>query len=257
MSLSGTICPEGTLTGPNNYEIWKVCISAKLRAEKVFGVTIGTNQKPILSSSSVTTTSDVHEWQECDEKAHGIIQLHISDALLMKTHSYSSAKELFDVLVKLHETPNISSAFYLFKQLFSSTWDGTSAVSKYISSLQTVEARLAGMKISVESKILSFILLNSLPNTPEWEMFTSSVVNTVEDSKLTFNAIETQVTAEDAQLYSSGHSGTSGRSSYSESAMKASGNSRPAHASSWCEHHLSATHNSSEQIWLVNMYPGL
>ena len=54
------------------------------------------------------------------------------------------------------------------------------------------------MKILVESKILSFILLNSLPKTPEWEMLTSSVVNTVEDSKLTFDTIETQVTAEDA-----------------------------------------------------------
>ena len=116
----------------------------------------------------------------------------------MKTCSYSSAKELFDALMKLHETPNISSAFYLFKQLFSSTWEGTSAVSEHISSLRTVEACLAGMKISVENKILSFILLNSLPKTPEWEMFTSSVVNTVEDSKLTFDAIETQVTAEDA-----------------------------------------------------------
>ena len=77
-------------------------------------------------------------------------------------------------------------------------------------------------------------------------MFTSSVVNAVEDSKLTSNAIETQVTVEDAQLYPSGHSGPSGHSSHSESAMKASGNSRPAHASSWCEHYLSATHNSSD-----------
>ena len=198
MSPSDNNHPEDTLTGPNNYEIWKVHISAKLWAEKVFGITIGTNQKPILGSSSVTTASDIHGWQECDEKAHGIIQLRISDALLMKTCSYSSAKELFDALVKLHETSNISSAFYLFKQLFSSTWDGTSAVSEHISSLQTVEAHLAGMKILVESKILSFILLNSLPKTPEWEMFTSSVVNTVEDSKLTFDTIETQVTVEDA-----------------------------------------------------------
>ena len=135
MSLSDTICPEDTLTGPNNYEIWKVHISATLWAEKVFGITIGTDQTPVLSSSSIATASDICEWQECDEKAHSIIQLRISDALLMKTHSYYSAKELFDALVKLYETPNISSAFYLFKQLFSSTWDGTSAVSQHISSL--------------------------------------------------------------------------------------------------------------------------
>jgi hypothetical protein len=160
----------------------------------------------------------------------------------MKTHKETSSKALFDALIKLHETPNISSVFYLFQQLFSSAWDGTSAVSEHISTLRTVESRLAGMKYSVDDKVLSFILLNSLPNTPAWEMFKSSVVNTVEESKLTFDSIETRITSEDSQLHPSGHS---------ESAMKASRagsfkpTARPSNATAWCEHHLSTTHNSS------------
>ena len=148
--------------------------------------------------STLVTTSDVQAWQERDEKAHGIIQLHISDALLMKTHKETSSKRLFDALVILHETPNISSTFYLFQQLFSSTWDGTSAVSEHISVLRTVESHLAGMKYSVDDKVLSLILLNSLPKIPEWEMFKSSVINTVEESKLTFNSIETRITTKDS-----------------------------------------------------------
>ena len=59
MSTSDTIHLEDILTGLNNYKIWKVCILAKLQAEKVFGVTIVTNQKPVLSSSTVATVSDV------------------------------------------------------------------------------------------------------------------------------------------------------------------------------------------------------
>ncbi|KIJ10955.1 hypothetical protein PAXINDRAFT_40211, partial [Paxillus involutus ATCC 200175] len=99
------------------------------------------------------------------------------------------------------------------------------------------------MKFSVDNKLLSFILLNSLPKTSEWEMFKSSVVNTVEESNLTFDAIETRITTEDSRLYPSGHS---------ESAMKASrpGNlkplTRPSNANAWCEHHLSTTHNTSD-----------
>ncbi|KIJ20744.1 hypothetical protein PAXINDRAFT_33835, partial [Paxillus involutus ATCC 200175] len=111
------------LTGPNNYEIWKVCISAKLCIEKVFDVVSGTDIKP--APSTLITPSDIREWQ---------------------TRNKPSSKELFDALVKLHETPNISSAFYLFQQLFSSTWDGTSAISEHISTLRTVESCLAGMK---------------------------------------------------------------------------------------------------------------
>ena len=255
MSPSDTVRTEETLTGPNNYEIWKVRISAKLCAEKVFGVVSGTDIMPVVST--LVTASNVRAWQEHDEKAHGIIQLRISDALLMKTHKETSSKGLFDTLVTLHETPNISSAFYLFQQLFSSTWNGTSAISEHIAALRTVESHLAGMKYSVDDKVLSFILLNSLPNTPEWEMFKSFVVNTVEESKLTFNSIETQITSEDSQLYPSGHS---------ESAMKASraGSFRPSACPSstnaWCEHHLSATHNSSDcntyKKWISELRKG-
>ena len=99
------------------------------------------------------------------------------------------------------------------------------------------------MKFSVDDKVLSFILLNSLPKTSEWEMFKSSVVNTVEQSKLTFNFVETCITAKDSRLYPSEHS---------ESAMKASRagsfkpSTHPSNAPAWCEHHLSTTHNSSD-----------
>ena len=112
MSPSDAVRTEETLTGPNNYKIWKVRISAKLRAEKVFNVVSGTDIMPVMST--LVTASDVWAWQERDEKAHGIIQLRISDALLMKTRKETSSKGLFDALVTLHETPNISSAFYLF-----------------------------------------------------------------------------------------------------------------------------------------------
>ena len=74
-------------------------------------------------------------------------------------------------------------------------------------------------------------------------MFKSSVVNTVEQSKLTFNFVETHITAKDSRLYPSGHS---------ESAMKTSRagsfkpSTHPSNAPAWCEHHLSTTHNSSD-----------
>ena len=197
MSSSDVVRTEETLTGANSYEIWKVQILAKLWAERFFGIVSGTDIKSIIST--LVTASNIQAWQEHDEKAHGIIQLHISDALLMKTPKETTSKALFDALIKLHETPNISSTFYLFQQLFSSMWNGTSAISEHISTLHTVESPLTGMKyLLTDDKVLSFILLNSLPNTSEWEMFKSSIVNTVEESKLTFDSIEIWITSEDS-----------------------------------------------------------
>ena len=71
MSPSDVVCTKKTLTGPNNYEIWKVRILAKLHTKKVFDVVSGTDIMPVVST--LVTTSDVRAWQERDEKAHGII----------------------------------------------------------------------------------------------------------------------------------------------------------------------------------------
>ncbi|KIK75570.1 hypothetical protein PAXRUDRAFT_18875 [Paxillus rubicundulus Ve08.2h10] len=82
------------------------------------------------------------------------------------------------------------------------------------------------MKFMVNTKILAFVLLNSLVKTLEWNMFTSSIINTVEDSKLTFNAVETQITSEEAHLNPSGSS---------DSALKVSNKSStcPPNSATW------------------------
>ena len=120
----GTTCP--TLTRPNNYEIWKLWITVKLRREMVLGIVLGTNAKPRAVPGSTTSTTgatistivtldpeDVWKWTEQDEKAHGIIQDHISDSLLIKTQSHTTAKDLYGVLVELHEDAHLASTLHL------------------------------------------------------------------------------------------------------------------------------------------------
>ena len=85
--------------------------------------------------SSASSTEDTQKWMEHDEKAYGIIQDHISDALLIKTRSYKTAKALFDALIEIHQMTSLPTTFYTFWQLFASTWDGTSSISDHITSL--------------------------------------------------------------------------------------------------------------------------
>jgi len=111
--------------------------------------------------------SDIRDWQECDKKAHSIIQEHLSDALLLKTTSCASTKELWDKLLSLLNALNTSSTFYIFQQLFNVAWDSNSGVLEHITTLWTSESRLAAIKFAIDSKVLAFILLNSLPKTLE------------------------------------------------------------------------------------------
>ena len=51
----GTMCP--TLMGLNNYEIWKLRITVKLRREKVLGIVLGTDAKPGAVPGSTTSAT--------------------------------------------------------------------------------------------------------------------------------------------------------------------------------------------------------
>ncbi|KIK82198.1 hypothetical protein PAXRUDRAFT_154299 [Paxillus rubicundulus Ve08.2h10] len=169
-----------TLIGPSNFQIWKLQITAKLWREKVLVMAMGTDTCPIISLSIPGTTTAV-------PRVHRIIRDSISNALLLKTEMHTTTQDLFNILLSIHQASNLTSAFYIFQQLFNSTWSRGSTIFKHITSLQTLEACLARMKFAVNTRLLTFVLLNSLLKTPEWNMFTSSVINTIEDSKLTFD----------------------------------------------------------------------
>ncbi|KIK77004.1 hypothetical protein PAXRUDRAFT_168131, partial [Paxillus rubicundulus Ve08.2h10] len=140
-------CP--TLISPSNFQIWKFRITAKLWREKVLGVALGTDTCPITSLSipgTTTTVPEVWKWMERNERVHGIIQDSISDALLLKTEMHTTAKDLFDALLSIHQASSLASAFYIFQQPFNSAWSRGSAISEQIASLRTLEVCLTGMK---------------------------------------------------------------------------------------------------------------
>ncbi|KIK80415.1 hypothetical protein PAXRUDRAFT_158772, partial [Paxillus rubicundulus Ve08.2h10] len=95
-----------TLIGPSNFQIWKLQITAKLQREKVLGVTLGTDTCLITSLSIPGTTTavpEVQKWMEWNERVHGIIQDSISNALLLKTEMHTTAKDLFNTLLSIHQ----------------------------------------------------------------------------------------------------------------------------------------------------------
>ncbi|KIK91065.1 hypothetical protein PAXRUDRAFT_150374 [Paxillus rubicundulus Ve08.2h10] len=124
-------CP--TLIGPPNFQIWKLWIMAKLWREKVIGMALGTDTCLITSLSIPGTTTTVP--MEQNERVHGIIQDSISNALLLKMEMHTTAKDLFNALLSIHQVSSLTSTFYIFQQLFNSAWYGGSAISEHIMSL--------------------------------------------------------------------------------------------------------------------------
>ncbi|KAH7917480.1 hypothetical protein BV22DRAFT_1188135 [Leucogyrophana mollusca] len=127
MTESSSISTTPVLTGPNNFELWLLRIEGKLRREKVLWVATGQDVKPSPSNTVSSKPEDDPElaWVLRDEKAHGIITDSLSDALLLKTHAATSAKDLFDKLKEIHRKSNVATAYYSFEELITLRWNGT------------------------------------------------------------------------------------------------------------------------------------
>jgi Reverse transcriptase (RNA-dependent DNA polymerase)/Pol polyprotein, beta-barrel domain/gag-polypeptide of LTR copia-type/Integrase core domain/GAG-pre-integrase domain len=236
-----TNCP--VLQGPENYQIWKLRIRAKLRREKVYGVADGSEPKlAIAATSTAPLTGD--SWELRDAKAHGIITEHICDRILLEVHSENTSKKLLDRITELHEKTNVGiNAFYTYVELMNMRWDNASPLDTHIAAIRSANHRLTAMEKGIDDEFLAFLLLHSLPSDTMWETFKSSVLNSlVSDAKLSFAAVESRLTAEATRL-SSNTTPTN-----LESALKAQKGDRSKH----CSLHGDCSHTTTECRTLRN-----
>ena len=101
------------------------------------------------------------------------------------------------------------------------------------------------MKFTIDSKLLAFTLLNSLPKTAEWSTFTSALINSVDPAKLTFDDLETRIVAEAGRLNPSGtpESGLIAKGKPRTRTRTGTRTGTETGTGKWCEHHQSATHD--------------
>ncbi|KIM69229.1 hypothetical protein SCLCIDRAFT_45428, partial [Scleroderma citrinum Foug A] len=104
------------------------------------------------------------------------------------------------------------------------------------------------MKFTIDSKLLAFMLLNSLPKTAEWSTFTSALINSVDPAKLTFDDLETRIVAKAGRLNPSGtpESGLVAKGKPGTGTRTGTRTGTGTGTRKWCEHHQSATHDTPD-----------
>lgn len=230
-SSDSTSCP--VLQGPENFQIWKHRVIAKLRREKVYDTIVPPADKKTTVTATTQTTAEGKEpatkpsssplssstlyldsWETRDAKAHGIITDHICDRLVLETASESTALALFEKLVEIHKQKNIgASAFYTWVGMLGLKWDGdTSTLQAHIAALASADAKLTSMKKAIDPEFLAYMLLHSLPDDNTWEAFKSTVLNSLpKGATLSFAELSERLSATAIH-----HKGTGG-----DSALKA------------------------------------
>jgi len=190
-------------------------------------------------------------WELKDQRARGILIEHLNDRLVLELQGLTTAKEMYDKIVDIHQNTNIGvNAFYTFAGMLNLKWDGDqSTLDNHIAAIKSGDAKLSGMKKPIDAEFLAFLLLNSLPDDSIWETFRTTILNSIpNNTTLSFADIASRL-ASTASLQAKG-------TPTSESALKAksshtsSSSSRKPKSQKWCTHHNSSTHNTEDRFAL-------
>ena len=244
MSTSTSTCP--ILMGASNFALWRIRIVEKLCTEKVYSCISGDDANLNLVSnptasviypliSAVRSPSSFYNlWHVCDGKAHGIITQHLNDHDVLTYTSSPTSKELFDRIACKYEGTNIGvNAFYMFATMMGHKYTDGMPIDNHISTLASDSQKLILMNKTFNDKFLAFLLLYSLPLTPSWETFESSVLNSLPtNAKLSFENVSNHLLAE--VTHTKGDLAAIGTIKL---AMK---------ASKWCNLHKTSTHSNEE-----------
>ncbi|KAF8573922.1 hypothetical protein K439DRAFT_1277638, partial [Ramaria rubella] len=105
---------------------------------------------------------------------------HLESKGLVPLSPVATSKKMYEKLVEIHREVNVGiNMFYNFVELIGLKWDGVSGIEEHISQFSTINSKLTSLKKPVNDFFLAMLLLQSLPTTPNWEMFKSSVLNSL------------------------------------------------------------------------------
>ncbi|KAF8576165.1 hypothetical protein K439DRAFT_1623071 [Ramaria rubella] len=171
------------LTGPKNFQLWMLHLLGALVKEKVLGVVTG------MDLSSTTTTPGTSTPPQPETMSKNIWDNDwINDRLVLCLESEglaplapaTTSRKMYKKLVEIHCEVNVGiNAFYNFVELIGLRWDGMSNVEEHVSCFSTINLKLTSLKKPIDNFFLAMLLLQSIPATPNWETFKSSVLNSL------------------------------------------------------------------------------
>lgn len=258
-------CP--VLRAVDKWPLWKMRIRSKFDAAGVTGFAYGevphyvsqvASQVNSLSSAiypSIYPSVSTHvshsrdTWEARDRKAISIIQDHLDDTLAIEFMDAKTSKDLMTSLILKFEGTNTGPrAFLAFKGLVDTKWDGKEEISELVSRLRVYQHTLTSLGFPLDDTIYAFVLLYTLPDTPEnaqlWSTITSSVAK---NEVLTFAHVEAHFTT-NALIRAAGKpSISSTNATSSESALSAAPSRSSQPSKFYCSlHKENASHNTPE-----------
>jgi hypothetical protein len=209
------------LSGSDNFPSWRRAVELALAGEGLWNhcssgldqldVAEFASQMPTAATVGQPTAAELilmKDWVKEDAQAKAIIGRRLSPVVQNMLAEKLTARQQWDTLIKRFARLNITSQFELRTQLFSERLKDTEDASRYLGVFENGRRRFTEMGVTFINEESIWMLLNGLPETPQWVVFRSltmahyktspsSVTTTSPSSpRLTFEEVVTSFTEE-------------------------------------------------------------
>ena len=114
---------------------------------------------------SNTNAEEVAKWDEKNDRAIGLILLHLAEHIMHTVAHLSTAKAIWDELKRVYAKPGSVGAFVHFQQLFNSTLSDKSPLRPQLDAIQEFANRVKNDGIDVKDNLLALLMVNALPES--------------------------------------------------------------------------------------------
>ncbi len=181
------------ILGNDNYAEWAHAMKNWLLAKKLWAIVSGTKKKPDDPKAAAT---DVEDWEASDAHAQSIIGGQLSRAQYQHIMSVSTAKEQWEKLARVHESPDKHRLASLLRQFYG--FDaGTQSVDDAAATLTRIQCDIKNLRAeeAPTDYAKAIFLMRSLGEAYK-------TVNTIlsSDDKLTFESCLTRLKEEESNF---------------------------------------------------------
>ena len=92
--------------------------------------------------------------------------MHVTQQIWQQVEDKATSHLMWKTLLEIHEKPDFGTTHWLYKQLMTTEWDGTSPIQDHIAELWNISCCLRAASAAPDVKLEASALLASLPDTP-------------------------------------------------------------------------------------------
>lgn len=157
----------------DNYDTWKIHVEALLIKNDLWSYVCGEKQKPepaaieASQENQIQAQAAIDDWIKMDRKAKSDLLLSINSSEVKQVSACGTSKEVWDKLESIYVSKGPARKATLFKQLMLHRMGEEDDIKDHLAKFLDAVDKLKSMDVTLDSDMLTIMLLYSLPDSFE------------------------------------------------------------------------------------------